>query len=164
MQCWDLVAGKVRSVLTHHKKAVRAIVNHPRQFSFVSGAADHIKKWSLPDGVFQHNFDGHDSIIDALAINEDGVLVSGGDDGTMQFWDYDTGYCFQKTRTKVQPGSLESEAGVFAMAFDRSGCRLITTEADKTIKIYGEDTTASPESNPIAMKEWTDYVRTHKRF
>lgn len=42
----------------------------------------------------------------------------------------------------VQPGSMDSEAGVFAMTFDHSGTRLITAEADKTIKLYREDDTA----------------------
>lgn len=42
----------------------------------------------------------------------------------------------------MQPGSMDSEAGVFAMAFDHSGTRLITAEADKTIKLYREDDTA----------------------
>lgn len=37
---------------------------------------------------------------------------------------------------------MDSEAGVFAMAFDHSGTRLITAEADKTIKLYREDNTA----------------------
>jgi len=37
---------------------------------------------------------------------------------------------------------MDSEAGVFAMAFDNSGTRLITAEADKTIKLYKEDDTA----------------------
>jgi hypothetical protein len=37
---------------------------------------------------------------------------------------------------------MDSEAGVFAMAFDLSGTRLITAEADKTIKLYREDDTA----------------------
>jgi len=37
---------------------------------------------------------------------------------------------------------MDSEAGVFAMAFDNSGTRLITAEADKTIKLYREDDTA----------------------
>ena len=60
----------------------------------------------------------------------------------MQFWDWTSGQCFQKLQTKVQPGSLDSEAGIFAMAFDLSGCRLITAEADKTIKIYKEDENA----------------------
>jgi hypothetical protein len=42
----------------------------------------------------------------------------------------------------VQPGSMDSESGIFSMIFDQSGSRLITTEADKTIKIYKEDDTA----------------------
>jgi len=45
-------------------------------------------------------------------------------------------------KAPVQPGSMDSEAGVFAMAFDNSGTRLITAEADKTIKLYREDDTA----------------------
>lgn len=42
----------------------------------------------------------------------------------------------------VQPGSMDSESGIFSMIFDQSGSRLLTTEADKTIKIYKEDDTA----------------------
>ena len=42
----------------------------------------------------------------------------------------------------VQPGSIDSEAGIFAMGFDLSNSRLVTAEADKTIKIYKEDDTA----------------------
>lgn len=37
---------------------------------------------------------------------------------------------------------MDSESGVFAMAFDQSGSRLITCDADKTIKIYKEDDSA----------------------
>lgn len=37
---------------------------------------------------------------------------------------------------------MDSEAGVFAVTFDQSGSRLITCDADKTIKIYKEDDTA----------------------
>lgn len=60
----------------------------------------------------------------------------------MHFWDWRTGYNFQKLQTTVQPGSLDSEAGIFQCCFDASGCRLLTAEADKTIKIYKEDDTA----------------------
>jgi hypothetical protein len=56
----------------------------------------------------------------------------------MHFWDWKSGYCFQKTETTVQPGSLDSEAGIFCSTFDKSGTRLITGEADKTIKIWKE--------------------------
>lgn len=65
-----------------------------------------------------------------------------GDNGTMYFWDWKTGYNFQRFQATVQPGSLDSEAGVFAMTFDQSQSRLITCEADKTVKIYKEDDAA----------------------
>ena len=30
-----------------------------------------------------------------MAINPDGILVTGGDDGTMKFWDWGSGYNYQ---------------------------------------------------------------------
>ena len=64
------------------------------------------------------------------------------DNGSMYFWDWKTGHNFQRLQAAAQPGSLDSEAGIFAMTFDQSSSRLITCEADKTIKIYKEDDTA----------------------
>lgn len=60
----------------------------------------------------------------------------------MRFWDWKSGYCFQESTSKIQPGSLDSEAGIFAMTFDHSSSRLITCETDKTIKVYKEDENA----------------------
>lgn len=51
-------------------------------------------------------------------------------------------YNFQRLQAPVQPGSMDSEAGIFSITFDMSGTRMITTEADKTIKVYKEDDTA----------------------
>lgn len=48
---------------------------------------------------------------------------------------------------------MDSESGIFSMTFDQSGSRLITTEADKTIKIYKEDDTAV--SMTIKYTIWT---------
>lgn len=45
------------------------------------------------------------------------------------------GYNFQSTTTIAQPGSLDSENGIFGSSYDRTGTRLITCEADKTIKV-----------------------------
>lgn len=70
----------------------------------------------------------------------------------MHFWDWKSGYCFQQLLSKAQPGSIESEAGVFALCFDQSGSRLISCEADKSIKLYKEDETATEESHPINWK------------
>lgn len=60
----------------------------------------------------------------------------------MHLWDWRTGYNFQRVHAAVQPGSLDSESGIFACAFDQSESRLLTAEADKTIKVYKEDDTA----------------------
>ena len=43
-----------------------------------SASPDNIKQWKFPDGNFLQNCPGHNSIINTLAVNEDGVMVSGG--------------------------------------------------------------------------------------
>ena len=136
IQLYDLAAGKTMATLTNHKKGIRSLVLHPTEFSFASAAADNIKKWQCPEGRFLQNLSGHNSIIHTLALNGENVMMSGADNGTMQFWDWKSGHCFQKTKTINQPGSLESESGIFASAFDMSGSRLITCEADKSIKVW----------------------------
>ncbi|GAB9470037.1 Pleiotropic regulator 1 [Globisporangium polare] len=164
VKLWDLAAGKVMTTLTNHKKAVRAIAKSPIDHTFMSGAADNIKKWEAKEGRFLRNFSGHNAIINSLAVNQDGVMVSGADNGSMRFWDYKTGHCFQSETTKAQPGSLDSEAGIYASTFDKTGLRLITCEADKTIKVWQEDATASEESHPIDMAQWTKEFTAPKRY
>ena len=172
VRTWDLAAGRVRSVLTHHKKSVRCLAGHGAEFAFVSGSADAVKRWALPECTFVHGYSssggrgagGAGSIVNALALNADGVLVGGGDDGSLQMWDYGTGHAFQSSHSVAQPGSLDAEAGIFAAAFDATGSRLITGEADKTIKIWKEDTEASPETHPIDMAAWEAQCRALKRY
>jgi pleiotropic regulator 1 len=152
IRLWDLAAGKAMGVLTHHKKGVRALATHPNEFTFASGSTNSIKQWKCPEGAFMHNFDGHNSIVNALAVNEDNVMFSGGDDGTMRFWDWKSGHCFQDSASIAQPGSLDAEAGIFASTFDLTGLRLITGEADKTIKVWKPDDDATEESHPLDWK------------
>ena len=73
-----------------------------------------------------HNINGHNCIVHSLAVNADNVMASGGDTGNIHMWDYKTGHNFCTLQTVAQPGSLESERGIFALAFDQSGSRLIT--------------------------------------
>lgn len=152
VRLWDLAAGKSMCTLTNHKKSVRSVVLHPTLYMFASASPDNIKQWRCPEGNFIQNLPGHNTIVNCMAVNSDGVLVSGGDNGTMHFWDWRTGYNFQRLQAAVQPGSMDSEAGIFSMIYDNSGSRLITTEADKTIKIYREDDEASEETHPVNWK------------
>lgn len=76
----------------------------------VSDTALSIKKWKFPDGNFVFNFSGHEAIINTLSVNEEGVLFSGADNGTMTMWDYATGLPFQHLKDIPQPGSLDAES------------------------------------------------------
>lgn len=160
IRLWDLGAGKSRATLTNHKKSVRAVAFHPSLYMFVSASPDNIKQWKCPEGKFIQNLSGHNAIVNCLAVNPDGVLVSGADNGTMHLWDWRTGYNFQRLQAPVQPGSMDSEAGVFSITFDMSGTRMITTEADKTIKVYKEDDTATEETHPINWRP--DIIKRRK--
>lgn len=137
VRLWDLAAGKTMVTLTHHKKSIRALAIHPTEYSFASASAggNNIKKWKCPEGAFVFNFSGHNAIINTLSVNSEGVFFSGGDNGTLTFWDYNSGTAFQTLDDIPQPGSLEAEAGVFCSTFDHTGTRLITGGADKTIKV-----------------------------
>lgn len=156
IRLWDLAAGKTMATLTHHKKSVRGLWNNGCG-GFVSAGGPVVKRWRYPRGDFLGNLqpikDDHNlTILNCITGNDSGVVVAGGllfgfariiflclaDNGTMSFWDYASGYKFQQTETIAQPGSLESEAGVFCARFDQSGARLITGEADKSIKIWKE--------------------------
>lgn len=63
------------------------------------------------------------------------------------------------TESYFVPGSLESEAGIYALSYDVTGSRLVTCEADKTIKMWKEDETATPETHPLNFKPPKDIRR-----
>lgn len=77
-------------------------------------------------------------------------------------WDWRTGYNFQRIHAAVQPGSLDSESGIFACVFDQSESRLITAEADKTIKVYKEDDTAVRHSPFTTNAYWNLIIKSLK--
>lgn len=160
IKLWDLRYGKTMATLTHHKKSVRAMAQHPTEDCFATASADNIKKFSLPKGEFMHNMlSQQKTIVNAMAVNADGVMVTGGDNGSMWFWDWKSGHNFQQSQTIVQPGSLDSEAGIYALTYDATGSRLISCEADKTIKMWKEDENATPETHPLHFKPPKDIRR-----
>ena len=141
-----------------------------------SASPENIKQWKFPKAEFIQNLTGHNAVINGLACNSDNVLVSGGkpliqifhsqenepiwyqlsliiqaDNGSLFFWDWLTGYNFQRIQSAAQSGSIDSEAGILAMTFDQSGSRLLTCEADKTIKIYKEDEEAVRVNNSSSI-------------
>lgn len=149
VRLWDIVAGKSMKVLTHHKRTVRSIATHPTEFSMASACTDDIRSWKLPEGQLLTNFNSDSTgIINTLSINEDDVLFAGGDNGVMSFYDYKSGHLYQSQDTIKVSGSSDSEKGILTSCFDQTGLRLITGEVDKSIKIWKQDETATPETHP----------------
>lgn len=140
VRLWDLrITRKCITTLTHHKKGVRALVQPEREQTFASFSAGDAKKFLLPEGIFLHDMGSEQpGIIHSAAMNEDGVLVTGGDDGQLWFRDWESGTKFQDLQVPLQPGSLSAEGAVYAATFDASGSRLITGGADKTLKFFKE--------------------------
>eukprot|EP00347_Sterkiella_histriomuscorum_P007603 403348282 len=149
VRLWDIRTGSSLKTLTNHKKGIRALAMHHEEYTFASAASDKIRIWKLPEGEQLRTIPEHNAVINALAVNKDNVLVSGGDNGTLYFFDWKSGHNFQQIKTQVQPGSLSCEAGIYDIKFDKSSLRMITAECDKTIKIYKEDEEATPETHPI---------------
>ena len=162
VRLWDLCAGKTQTVLTHHKKSIRALTLHPEEWTFATASPDAIKEWKFPEGSFMHDFvPPHEAIVNTLSVNQDNVLFSGGDDGTMSFYDWKSGHKFQEMRTTPMPGSLDSECGILTSTFDKTGMRLITGEADKSIKIWKEDSDATEETHPGIKFDPQNYQRRY---
>jgi len=136
IKLWDIRNGGIINTLTHHKKCIRDLMIPKKEYSFISAGADDIKIWSCPDGKYIRSMSDMNCIVNCVALNQDGVFVSGGEDGKLFFWDYDTGEVFQKIKTPIQPGSMECESQIFDCIFDRTETILIITGCDKTIKMF----------------------------
>ncbi|RWW64091.1 hypothetical protein BHE74_00028687, partial [Ensete ventricosum] len=116
------------------------------------------------------------TIINSMAVNEDGVLATADNCPAwfvnpvlspvypcLSFW-----LCLQQSVDLPKflfvilyyfSGSLESEACIYALSYDISGSRIVTCEADKTIKMWKEDPSATPDTHPLNFKPPKEFRR-----
>lgn len=84
IRMYDIRKPSTISTLTYHKKSVRGLASHPVEYAFTSASADNLKKFSLPNGEFLHNMlQQQRAIVNSIAVNEDDVVVSGADNGSL---------------------------------------------------------------------------------
>jgi pleiotropic regulator 1 len=91
---WDVRTGSTIKTLTHHKKGVRSLVMHHNEYTFASAGSDKIRVWKCPEGDHLRAMPEHNAVINSLALNRDNVLVSGGDNGSLYFFDWASGHNF----------------------------------------------------------------------
>lgn len=68
---------------------------HHDEYSFASAASDKIRVWKCPEGDQLRTIPEHNAVINSMALNRDNVLVSGGDNGSLYFFDWASGHNFQ---------------------------------------------------------------------
>ena len=94
IKLWDIRKGGCIQTLTNHKKGIRALVNHHSEYTFASAGADKIRIWKCPEGEQMRTIPDNPAVIISLTVNSDNVLVSGADNGTLHFFDWESGYNF----------------------------------------------------------------------
>ena len=69
IRLWDIRKGNSLHTLTHHKKGVRALVNHPKEYTFASAGADKIRIWKCPEGEQLRTISEHPAVLNTIAVN-----------------------------------------------------------------------------------------------
>ncbi|KAG9139537.1 hypothetical protein Leryth_019251 [Lithospermum erythrorhizon] len=148
---WDIRSKMQVHALSGHDNTVCSVFTRPLDPQVITGSHDStIKFWDLRYGK---------TMSTSPPQKPSSSYICAWDNGSLWFWDWRSGHNFQQSQTIVQPGSLESEAGLYATTYDVTGSRLITCEADKTIKMWKEDENATPETHPLNFKPPKDIRR-----
>lgn len=130
-------------VLTGHTGTVTSIAITPDGQLLASSSDRTIKLWDLATGKLLHTFagrspwsagwfaDGHADRINAVTFCDSKLLVSGGEDGAIKFWDVAT-----RTLLKTVSGH---DWGVAALAVSPSGL-LVSGGGDGAIRLWDLET------------------------
>ncbi|KAI3903181.1 hypothetical protein MKW98_031835 [Papaver atlanticum] len=166
VKCWNLEQNKVIRSYHGHLSGVYCLALHPTVYILLTGGRDSVcRVWDIRTEKQIYALSGHvDTVCSVLSRPTDPQVITGSHDTTIKFWDLRNGKTMgtlthHKKSTKVQPGSLESEAGIYALSYDITGSRLVTCEADKTIKMWKKDELATPETHPLDYKPPKDVRR-----
>ncbi|KAI3942041.1 hypothetical protein MKW92_001757 [Papaver armeniacum] len=156
---WDIRTKMQVFALSGHHNTVCSVFARSMDPQVVTGSHDTtIKFWDLRYGRTTATLTQNNKSVRAMVHHptERSFVSASGDSikrfglprGYLWFWDWKSGHNFQQSQTIAQPDSLDSEAGIYALSYDTTGSRLVTCEADKTIKMWKQDENASPQSHP----------------
>lgn len=121
------VSRPARGVLTGHLGPVLSLAVSPDGKTFASGGYDRtIRLWDARTWTEIGRLLGHDGEVGALAYSRDGTLVSGGNDGTIRFWN-------SGRETKRLTGHASE---VSSLSFSADGRTFASGGYDGTVRVW----------------------------
>ncbi|KAK4533038.1 hypothetical protein CCYA_CCYA15G3895 [Cyanidiococcus yangmingshanensis] len=150
VRVWDLAQGTAQSVCTRHTDAVvglsirwiEAASAADELEQLVSLSADGVRIWNMPGMELVEEIDGTSSTLSAVAVSEDGQIVTSDLDGNIHLWDavrhnWHTRVVASFDADARTPSSMAPIPPIVLSAvFDRSATRLLTGCSDHSIRMW----------------------------
>jgi WD40 repeat protein len=94
---WNLQSLEEQAVLPTHRGTVFVALNADGARAITTDA-EHIRVWQTRPLALQRTLDGHAGVVLAVALRDDGVLASAGQDGVVRLWNVETGSLLAELR------------------------------------------------------------------
>ncbi len=135
VRLFDAADGKLQGQIVAHPGSQPRLAYHPKEARLYSVGGDGLLRvWQLPVSP-PLTFDGHAEAVRSVALSPGGkLLVTGGDDKTLRFFEAPTGKLLRKAENlpaAVQAVSLSPD-GALAAAADAAGTITVWKTADAT--------------------------------
>ena len=132
IKLWDVATGKEIRTLKDHIDAVYALAFTPDGKRLVSGAADRsVKVWDVASGERLYTMSEPLDGLNTIALDPTGTKVAaGGLDKTIRIWELG-----DKGATLLN-SLIAHEDAILKLAWSPDGKFIVSTSADKTIKIF----------------------------
>ena len=136
IKLWEVDSGRELRTLRDHIDAVFSLAFTPDGNRLVSGSADRsVKIWNPATGERLYTLSDPIEGINSIAIHPSGTYVTaGGYDRTIRVWELgdDSG--------KLLNVLIAHQSPILQIAYSPDGGKIVTTAADRTIKVFDAET------------------------
>jgi WD40 repeat protein len=129
---WDTTTGEKRKTLKDHIDAVYALAFTPDGRRLLSASADRgVKVWDAETGERLYTMSEASDGLNAVAVDATGhVAAAGGIDKSIRVWE------LGEKAGKLRSSLIAHEDAILQIAFSPDGKLLVSTAADRTIKVF----------------------------